>query len=561
MFNFKTISARIIFAFSLIVAVIVLYIGYNLYATNQSNEATKNIVDEELQLLIADYELASTIALRIAAARGYILSGQEQYKDIYADNVERALANEKIRLAHTASEEFNKYAEMAKEWSSYIQKEVFDVYDQGNKELAAQNVEAMSATATEIREGYEGLAEHRKQSINAAGADMIVSGKNMQITGIIVGIVIVIVAILTAIISARILARPIIVITKRMQRIAEGDLSEPALEVKTRDEVGQLTETTNHMTEIMNNLLKHVQTVSNDVAAHSEELMQSATEVKTGTEQIVDTITEIASGTEVQASHASDVATTMTDFTTKVTDVNASSDEVDRYSDEVMKLTEEGRGLMEASTNQMMTIDHIVKDAVVNVDALSKQTQEISTLVSVIQTIADQTNLLALNAAIEAARAGEHGKGFAVVADEVRKLAEQVSVSVGDITSIVQKIQKDSVLVTTSLENGYEEVEKGTIQIASTSATFTHIAEAVYAMSHRIEDMSGKLEDVVHNTVIINKSVDEIAAVSEQSAAGIEETSATIQQAASSMDEITSSAVNLAEMAEGLNETVRKFKL
>ncbi|WP_253896108.1 methyl-accepting chemotaxis protein [Solibacillus sp. R5-41] len=561
MFNFKTISARIIFAFSLVVAVICLYIGFGMYTSEQSNQATVKIVKEELQLLTVDYELASSIGLRIAAARDYVLSGEEKYKDIYADNNELALKNEKIRLAITKSGEFNKYAEMAKEWSNYVQKEVFDVYDRGDKELATQNLVAMDAKATEIREGFVNLAEHRKQIINASGESMIKDNEKNQITNMIVGIVIVIVAIFTAIISARFISKPIIVVTKRMQRIAEGDFSEPALAVSSKDEVGQLTEATNNMTATMNSLLKHIQTVSNDVAAHSEELKQSATEVKTGTEQIVDTVTEIASGTEVQASNASDVATTMTEFTTKVTDVNASSDEVNRYSHEVMNLTKEGRGLMEASTNQMMTIDLIVKDAVVNVDELSKQTQQISKLVSVIHDIAAQTNLLALNAAIEAARAGEHGKGFAVVADEVRKLAEQVSVSVEDITTIVQKIQKDSVLVTTSLENGYEEVAKGTTQIASTSATFTHIAEAVYAMSNRIEDMSEKLEDVVHNTVTINKSVDEIAAVSEQSAAGIEETSATIQQAASSMDEITNSAVNLAEMAENLNERARKFKL
>lgn len=560
-FKFKTISARIIFAFSLVVLVITLYIAYNVYALNQSNQATEKIVDEELQLLIADYELASSITLRIAAARGYVLSGEEKYKEIFVENSERALKNEEIRSTLSKPGDINEFAVMAKEWSSDIQKNVFDEYDYGDTQLAYQNLLTMDAKATEIREGYEGLAEHRKQLINDIGATKIKDGETTKIASIIVGILIVLAAIIIAIISARIIAKPIIVVTKRMQRIAEGDLSEPALAVGSKDEVGQLTEATNYMTATMNNLLKHIQTISNDVAAHSEELMQSATEVKTGTEQIVDTVTEIASGTEIQASNASDVATTMTDFTTKVTDVNTSSNEVNHYSDEVMNLTKEGRDLMEASSNQMMTIDHIVKDAVVSVDELSKQTQEISTLVSVIHDIADQTNLLALNAAIEAARAGEHGKGFAVVADEVRKLAEQVAVSVGDITNIVQTIQKDSVLVTTSLENGYEEVAKGTTQIASTGATFTQIAEAVYAMSERIENMSEKLEDVVQNTTTINKSVDEIAAVSEQSAAGIEETSATIQQAASSMDEITNSAVNLAEMAETLNETARKFKL
>ncbi|WP_107925859.1 methyl-accepting chemotaxis protein [Lysinibacillus parviboronicapiens] len=559
--NFKSISTRIIFAFTIVVAVIVVYIAYNVLAITQNNTATEQIVDEELQLLITDYELASTIAVRIAAARGYVLSGEEKYKDIYTHNVERALDNEKKRLAISHSTEFQKFSDMAKEWSSYVQKDVFDTYDQGNVELATKNLAAMDAKATEIREGYEGLAEQRKQSINAVGSDMIAAGESKQITSVIVGIAIVVIAIFTALISARRISKPIIILTERMQRITEGDLSEPALDAKASDELGQLTTATNKMSEILNRLLKHIQTVSNHVATHSEELMQSATEVKVGTEQIVDTIAEIASGTEIQASNASDVATTMTEFTTQVTDVNMSSKDVNQYSQEVMHLTEEGKGLMAASTQQMKTIDHIVKEAVHKVDNLSKQTQEISKIVAVIHAIADQTNLLALNAAIEAARAGEHGKGFAVVADEVRKLAEQVSVSVDDITSIVQKIQHDSVIVTASLETGYGEVEKGTTQIASTNETFNHIAEAVYAMSTSIVTMSSRLEEVAQNTLNINKSVDEIAAVSEQSAAGIQETSATIEQAASSMDEIKNSSVNLAEMAENLNDQISKFKL
>lgn len=559
--NFKSISKRIVFSFSIVVAVVVLYIGYNFYAVNQSNSATERIIDEELQLLITDYEEAQTIGLRIAAARGYILSGDEKYKEIFENNVKHADENEKIRLAISETGDFNKFAEMAKEWSSYVEKEVFTVYDQGQIEQAKKNLATMSDKATEIREGFEGLAEHRKQSINATGADIVSAGETKQLTGIIVGIVIVIVSIVIALLSARIISRPIIAVTNRMQRITEGDLSEPALEVKSKDEVGQLTAATNTMSDILNSLLKKIQTVSTDVAAHSEELMQSATEVKTGTEQIVDTVTEIASGTEVQASNASDVATTMTDFTIQMTDVNNSSTDVQQYSRNVMALTKEGQGLMEASTEQMTSIHHIVKDAVHKVDELSKQTQDISKIVAVIQGIAAQTNLLALNAAIEAARAGEHGKGFAVVADEVRKLAEQVAVSVDDITDIVQKIQQESNMVTSSLENGYEEVEKGTTQITSTNETFGHIAEAVYSMSTNIDSMTTKLEDVVQNTVNINKSVDEIAAVSEQSAAGIQQTSATIEQAASSMDEIKNSSANLADMAENLNDLVRKFKL
>ncbi|MGF0469812.1 methyl-accepting chemotaxis protein [Lysinibacillus fusiformis] len=559
--SFKTISRRIVFSFSIVITIMALYIVYNYFAIQQSNNATEQMVSQELQLLTIDYEQAQTIDLRIAAARGYVLSGNEKYKTIFQDNVARAASNEKQRLALTSSEDFSKLAEIAKEWNRYIEQQVFAIYDQGNAKLAIQNMTKMDATATTIREGYEDLAKQRKQAINEVGADVMVAGQNKQLIGIVVGILIFVIAIIVELLSARGISRPIITLTERLQQMTNGDLSGPPLKIQSKDEVGQLMAATNTMADILNRLLQHIQTVSNDVATQSEELLQSTTEVKTGTEQIVNTMTEIAGGTEELASHTTAIATSMNDFAGKVTAVHQSNKDVQHYSQDVKALAKEGRDLMSSSTKQMGAIQRIVKDAVDQVDGLSKQTQEISKLVTVIQSIASQTNLLALNAAIEAARAGEQGKGFAVVADEVRKLAEQVSFSVGDITNIVRNIQDDSNRVTASLEQGYGEVEKGTRQITTTNATFHHIADAIEAIATNIEQTSSELDDVVHNTDTINKSVDEMAAISEQSAAGIQETSATIEQAASSMEEIKHSSEYLAEMAEQLNSLIRRFKL
>ncbi|QTB24223.1 methyl-accepting chemotaxis protein [Lysinibacillus sphaericus] len=559
--SFKTISRRIVFSFSIVITIMALYIVYNYFAIQQSNNATEQMVSQELQLLTIDYEQPQTIDLRIAAARGYILSGNEKYKTIFQDNVARAASNEKQRLALTSSEDFSKLAEMAKEWNRYIEQQVFAIYDQGNAKLAIQNMTKMDVTATTIREGYEDLAKQRKQAINEVGADVMVAGQNKQLIGIVVGILIFVIAIIVELLSARGISRPIITLTERLQQMTNGDLSGPPLKIQSKDEVGQLMAATNTMADILNRLLQHIQTVSNDVATQSEELLQSTTEVKTGTEQIVNTMTEIAGGTEELTSHTTAIATSMNDFAGKVTAVHQSNKDVQHYSQDVKALAKEGRDLMSSSTKQMGAIQRIVKDAVDQVDGLSKQTQEISKLVTVIQSIASQTNLLALNAAIEAARAGEQGKGFAVVADEVRKLAEQVSFSVGDITNIVRNIQDDSNRVTASLEQGYGEVEKGTRQITTTNATFHHIADAIEAIATNIEQTSSELDDVVHNTDTINKSVDEMAAISEQSAAGIQETSATIEQAASSMEEIKHSSEYLAEMAEQLNSLIRRFKL
>ena len=170
---------------------------------------------------------------------------------------------------------------------------------------------------------------------------------------------------------------------------------------------------------------------------------------------------ELASGTEVQANNTNELSSIMGSFTLKVEEANEKGKHIQQSSNQVLSMASEGKKLMESSNDQMAKIDQIVQGAVQKVQSLDSQSREISTLVSVINDIAEQTNLLALNAAIEAARAGEHGKGFAVVADEVRKLAEQVSHSVTDITSIVINIQKESGMVAESLLMDTLRLKKG----------------------------------------------------------------------------------------------------
>lgn len=415
--------------------------------------------------------------------------------------------------------------------------------------------------ANALMQAYEETASHRENHLIELENSMLASGKKTMITvsGIIVTVIII--SLVVALLTANSIAKPLRTVMDRMKRIASGDLKSAPLESKLQDEMGQLIVATNSMSNNMHDLLEEINRVAETVSSQSEELTQSVNEVKVGTSQIASTMEEIANGTESQAHNASELSSSMETFAAKVMHANENGNYIHRSSDEVLKMTNAGSDLMHSSSQQMTVIDKIVHQAVVKVEGLDKHTQQISQLVSVIQDIAGQTNLLALNAAIEAARAGEHGKGFAVVADEVRTLAEQSAVSVTNITEIVKQIQEESSLVTSSLREGYREVERGTDQIESTGKTFDEISASVTEMASRIRSISDDLRVLSENSQEMSGSIEEIAAITQESAAGVEQTSASSQQARSAMEEVANNSNDLANLAEELNDLLHKFRV
>ncbi|MDL4841855.1 methyl-accepting chemotaxis protein [Aquibacillus sp. LR5S19] len=344
-------------------------------------------------------------------------------------------------------------------------------------------------------------------------------------------------------------------------QIAVGNLAVNKINYDSKDEIGQIAFAMNKMTESLRSMIQNISAISDTVSSQSEELTQSANEVKLGSDQVASTMQELASGAESQANSAGELSEIMGTFADDVSDANDNGEQVYHSSNQVLGMTKQGSQLMETSISQMNKVDQIVKTAVEKVQGLDTKSQEISKLVSVIKDIADQTNLLALNAAIEAARAGEHGKGFAVVADEVRKLAEQVSLSVTDITTIVGNIKSESSLVTESLKDGYKEVEEGTSQIQSTGETFAEINSSVKDMADKIQTITGKLSTITSSSQEMNASIQEIASISEESAAGVEETSAASEQTSRSMQEVADNSSELSKLAEDLNELIKRFKL
>lgn len=560
--SMNSVKKKMLVGFSVVIFMVLILGAFNYYSINKINNETTNIVDKQVPLLIANEKLASNIAKRISSARGYALFGDEDYKEQFNTYTEESVQLQADLLELTNSEAEEQLINQSIDWRNAVINSVFEPLDNGYEDVALQNLKnIVRPKSEELMKQFEEHAKKSELLIEEEGQSILDASQIILLVSLGVSILVVILGIITALITSRTIANPINKVMERINLIANRDLSLEPLKTKSKDEIGQLIGSTNLLNNNMRELLQQMNTVSETVNSQGEELTQSANEVKAGSQQIATTMQELASGTESQANIANDLSTVMESFTVKMQEANENGENIYKSSNDVLGMTTEGAQLMEVSVKQMATVDRIVQEAVDKVKGLDAQSQEITKLVSVIKDIAEQTNLLALNAAIEAARAGEHGKGFAVVADEVRKLAEQVGVSVTDITGIVDSIQTESTGVVDSLQGGYKEVEKGTDQMRTTKETFTEIDGAVKGMVEKIQTVTNNLSEMSISSQKMNTSVEEIASVSEESAAGVEQTSASAQQASSSMEEVSDSSDELAKLTEELNGLIRQFKL
>ena len=560
MVKFKSIRTKVLTGFGILLALVIIWSVLNIINLRTIHHQTEKIINEELPLLVVNENMMLNISEITSLTRGYLIYGQVHFKDQIDEQIALGEALEEQMVELETSDNTEMIMTKKDEWVEKIL-DAMRMYDTGKGQEAIALLNEARYLESEISEYISELAKEHEEQIIKQGEETIAVGNTTVIFVTIISIAVILSGIVIAIATSRTISRPIQQVVKRMNILAQGDLSKESLKTMEKDETGKLVESINTMTKNNRQLLHEINYISETVSNQSEELTQAASEVKSGSDQIAKTMEELASGAELQANSAGELTNLMSSYANKVDAANENGTKIQRNSKRVLNMTEEGSKLMQHSSEQMDKINEIVKESMAKMEILDEKSSQISELVSVIHDIADQTNLLALNAAIEAARAGEHGKGFAVVADEVRKLAEQVGFSVNDITHIVEDIQTESKNVSESLDLSVTEVEQGTTQIHTTEKTFNEIRAEVSEMVQNINVVTNNLSEIVEHNLEMKNSIEDIASVSEQAAAGIEQTAASAQQASGSMQEVYRSAEQLAKLTEQLNELVLKFKL
>ena len=327
------------------------------------------------------------------------------------------------------------------------------------------------------------------------------------------------------------------------------------------DELGVMARAVVTLRQNINDMMKQVVTSAEQVAAASQQLTASADQSTIAINQVADSIVTVAGACTEQFSEVENATQQVEAFKTHMDSVSRTLKVSTGKIKDTTKAAEAGGHSVENAVEQMQKIETSVSESADVIAQLGQESDKIGKIVDAISEIAEQTNLLALNAAIEAARAGEHGKGFAVVADEVRKLAEQSQTSAREISELIGSIQNKSQDAVQAMQAGVKNVKDGADAVDGAGKTFGEIIQMVTDVSNGSAQMERIVAELVESTNVITKAVENISNKSRQVAKESETVSASSEEQSATMHEISDASRALAEMAQNMQNVTERFKI
>jgi methyl-accepting chemotaxis protein len=479
----------------------------------------------------ANATVANMNRTRLGVARFLFTNDPNEFQ-LAIDSSKQAQAD----LALLAASKNTEVAQNATELSTLL-RTYFSVAEhiknigENSDELRATKVDPASLRTSELaREMKTHLATQVKETqarVTSQLAQTRTIAAALTLGALVLGVI-------TSLLIARSIIRPLRTVVSRLRDIAEGeaDLTK-RVDQDRRDELGELGKWFNVFVGNMQTILSQVRSSSNDVAAAATQIAASAEEMARGMEQ--------------QSSQVAQIGTAMQKMSESVVEVARKSQDATGKADLAGQQATQGGEAVGQTIAGMESINAAVTSGAQSVGELGKRGEQIGEIIKVINDIADQTNLLALNAAIEAARAGEHGRGFAVVADEVRKLAERTQKATEEVAGSIRAIQDETQTAVDRMQTGTKQVEAGVERAHSAGNTLRTIVQSAGEVAAMVRGIAATSEQQSAASEQISRNLEAITSVTREANAGA--------------DQASQAATELSKKSEQLRTLVSRFKL
>ena len=528
--NKLSLKMKLGLGFATLLLVITVVAGIGFYSTFRLSAVTDSIQVNDKKNLLAE-TMESALERQTTGVRGFLLTGKEDLLKVDQDGQQefKEGANElqKLLVTEKGKKLFADITRSFEAWRDIANRQIELRRAGKTKEAEAL---AFSPETSQLRTSLRTSVADLQEIIEKLASDAAVDGNSIEsstrtiilsfaVGGFVVGI-------LVAFFIVRSITGGMARMVALIQHIAGNNLAVDDMQVVSEDEIGKAGIALNKMKNSLREMIQSIASTAEHVASASEEISSA---------------TQQAQGSETQKDQTSQVATAMQEMSSTVLQVSDNSNKAAEAARKAADTAKHGGSIVEETLTKMRRIAESVGATAKKMEELGKSSDQIGRIIGVIDDIADQTNLLALNAAIEAARAGEQGRGFAVVADEVRKLAERTTTATKEIAQMIKNIQDETKVAVTAMEAGTKQVEEGVTSTATAGDSLRQIIDMSNQVGEMITHIATAATEQSSATEQVNNNMDQIAQLVKESAVGA-------QQSAKACQDLSGLALDLQKM-------------